>query len=764
MNKYNTLLLIAAVWTVSSTYCWSQKTIYDTYAEEIQAATTPVDTMMSILTLKNSIPVDEISRLETALRETMSGQYPLFNDLFMQLAINGDTTGMSEMVPSLLKSNYPEVYKDYARLIMLIRDLRSGKTEAILDEKLAYKYDSRSAQALRLVYDLNINMSNRNLDALIENSYRLIDVLSPDLYPLMQLGTVENIVRYKRGNIDSVDIVLIEDILQKGQMQDHYTYKINLLTYAAQYYKNRNEVSKYMDAGYKAIEVSESVRDTSLMIMNYSNAATFHHEIGQFDTAYDLLDRARQCAADDTTQLIMVYAGTAFAKMNEEKYEDALDLLKVAVYNPTYISGNRLSLILLNIIEAHHAISQYDSAYVYYKKLVDHDPEDRADMQNYAKTFVAKHLLQSGEYDLAKQYTDEAYEVALASGDKTAESIALAMKSDLVATKGDYAQALDYYKQYVDIKLDFRAADRATETTQTRLSYEYEKEKALTALKNEQETALLKARQRQTALVGGLAALGLAMMLLLYRSIKKKNKQIERQNTKLQELNTTKDTLFQIIGHDLKKPTIGFRNISKNINYLLDKGDYKRLQALGKEVDQDAKSLYMLTDNLLNWATVQKNAITLRPTRVDLHELVNSNLELFANVAQRKNVQLVNEVRENTILTVDKNSIDTVIRNLIDNAIKYTDQGGSVTIRSDIKQGMTTIEIRDTGIGVSQAVITSVTEDTGVTSTAGTEGEQGSGIGLQLVKRLVAKNNGRFSLTRQRERGTLATISIPSAG
>jgi len=164
--------------------------------------------------------------------------------------------------------------------------------------------------------------------------------------------------------------------------------------------------------------------------------------------------------------------------------------------------------------------------------------------------------------------------------------------------------------------------EKISEITSVKLKGEFEKEKEIIALQNEQETALLKEKQLRTAIGGGLA--GLALLL----------------------------------------------------------SDFDRLKKLGEEVDQDAKSLYNLTDNLLAWALVQKDAVNLKPTVVNASEIANANLELFANLAKQKNITLHNDIDGQCQVNVDRNALDTVIRNLIDNAIKFTHNGGKVTLRS----------------------------------------------------------------------------------
>jgi len=329
----------------------------------------------------------------------------------------------------------------------------------------------------------------------------------------------------------------------------------------------------------------------------------------------------------------------------------------------------------------------------------------------------------------------------------------------------DYKSALKWKNEHYQFRDSLNLVENQEKLTTLRLSSEFEKEKEVIALKNEQEKVLLNAKQERTSLLGLIALLTALSAFALYYISRRKNKQIQEQKNNLEELNNVKDTLFQIIGHDLKKPSLNFRNVSKNINYLLEKEDYKRLQSLGEEVDQDAKSLYNLTDNLLNWALTQKDTIRIRPKAININEIVNYNIDLFKSIAARKNIKLINNVNTNTMAKVDQNSFDTIIRNLIDNAIKYTPINGKITIASSETDGLINLYIKDTGVGIEKSTLDSINNESNTyASRKGTDGEKGSGIGLHLVKTLLTKNNGKLILASNYTTGIVAQISLPKAG
>ena len=140
-----------------------------------------------------------------------------------------------------------------------------------------------------------------------------------------------------------------------------------------------------------------------------------------------------------------------------------------------------------------------------------------------------------------------------------------------------------------------------------------------------------------------MSSIGLISLLLLgfFINSRRKNKLIAIQNTQLKELNNTKDYIFGIIGHDLRKPAIAFRGITKKVNYLLKNKEYDTLSKLGSEIERDAIALNNLTDSLLGWALAQKNVLPYNPDTINLQEIIREVEELFNRIiADKKNIYI----------------------------------------------------------------------------------------------------------------------------
>ena len=325
----------------------------------------------------------------------------------------------------------------------------------------------------------------------------------------------------------------------------------------------------------------------------------------------------------------------------------------------------------------------------------------------------------------------------------------------------DFQQSLTYHERWKILHDSVFSAEKAKEITQLTLNYEFEKEKEAIAIQQKQQEMQLKAETKQAQMltfgIGLLALFGFGFFWYTRR----KNSIISQQNNRLEELNATKDRIFAIIGHDLRKPALAFRGIARKVNFLLKNEEYDTLNKLGESIEKDALALNKLTDNLLNWALIEKDIIPHHPTNILVDELIEEVTSGFSNVAANKHIQLHTVIPKELQLYADYNACQTIIRNLIDNALKYTDEGGEVILKA-IDQGKTVqIEVADTGIGIAEDNLKSIFKLQKGKSNKGTAGEKGTGLGIHLAYQLVQLNHGRIEVISKPGKGTRFTVTLP---
>lgn len=228
------------------------------------------------------------------------------------------------------------------------------------------------------------------------------------------------------------------------------------------------------------------------------------------------------------------------------------------------------------------------------------------------------------------------------------------------------------------------------------------------------------------------------------KKIEDKNKELELSEQKLRELNATKDRLFSIIGHDLRGPIGGVKRLIELLVSNFDLTDTESLSQTLQVILKTANTTYDLLENLLLWARSQQNKIVFDPSNCNLYEIIEDNICLLQELANYKQINIINNVPQNLTVYAGVNMLTTVIRNLISNAIKFTPNHKSIDISVSKNENCWIVSVKDEGIGISPENIEKIFNTNENFTTFGTGNEKGSGMGLVLCKEFVEKHGGRI--------------------
>lgn len=307
---------------------------------------------------------------------------------------------------------------------------------------------------------------------------------------------------------------------------------------------------------------------------------------------------------------------------------------------------------------------------------------------NFRIALKQKKLLEAG------LYLEELHNYACGTN-KAIDKIVYTLEAAYLEETKDYKRHVEVLKELHALQLDFEGEKRMKNFVNL--------EGKLEAKEKEYEVELLAAQARQHKII--VFSIGILALLsfLLFNNARRKNKLISAQKEQLESLNHTKDRIFAIIGHDLRKPAASFRGISKKVKYLIKKQDFETLDKYGQQIEQNALSLNKLTDNLLNWALTQRNVMPYNPSTVSLNDIAMDIQTIFNSSASEKNIQIINNVPGGMNVYADPNALSTILTNLVDNAIKYTPAGGQVRIEALQKNNeQLKIRVSDTGIGMEK--------------------------------------------------------------
>lgn len=244
---------------------------------------------------------------------------------------------------------------------------------------------------------------------------------------------------------------------------------------------------------------------------------------------------------------------------------------------------------------------------------------------------------------------------------------------------------------------------------------------------------------------------------------KRAEQELQQKNKELHLLNAEKDKFFSIIAHDLKSPfnsIIGFSGIlldkiNKNNN---DVDEIKEYAEIIRSSSQRAMNLLL---NLMQWSQSQTGRMDFNPEDFDFTMLIDEIIQLYENEAVQKNIQLIKESPTRVNLYADKAMMSTILRNLVSNALKFTHNGGVVTIAvNEIETGVI-ISVKDTGVGMIKAVIDRLFHIDSSYSLPDINGSKGTGLGLVLCKEFAEKHQGTICQESEPGIGSTFHVTIP---
>lgn len=238
--------------------------------------------------------------------------------------------------------------------------------------------------------------------------------------------------------------------------------------------------------------------------------------------------------------------------------------------------------------------------------------------------------------------------------------------------------------------------------------------------------------------------------------------ELEIARDELELLNEQKSKFFSIIAHDLRSPFNALLGYTSLINQMGDKLSREQIVEYSTSTHEAATRVFKLLENLLAWGHLQMDGEQSEPEPFPVLRIATRTIDALSPVAAEKNITLIQETGKVEVYA-DTNQADTIVRNLVNNAIKFTEDGGTITISAETTDGRTHIRVTDNGLGMSPETAANLFNLSESVSTDGTHGEKGTGLGLLLCKDLAQRNDGTIEVESELGKGSTFTLSLPAS-
>lgn len=247
------------------------------------------------------------------------------------------------------------------------------------------------------------------------------------------------------------------------------------------------------------------------------------------------------------------------------------------------------------------------------------------------------------------------------------------------------------------------------------------------------------------------------------------NKKISEERLKesekiLRDSNTAKDKLFSIISHDLRGPIGSIYQFLDYVSSNPNQFTQEELHDVLSNMRNTSKVTYEMLDNLLLWARSQGNKIDYRADVFNVFEVLVDTKNVLDVIARSKELSIKIKAKPDLFVFADKESIKTVLRNLLSNAIKFSNKNGEIILEAHKleNENKVVFSVRDFGVGISENFLGRIFTVDVKSSTLGTSGEKGSGLGLLLCKEFVEANKGTIWAHSTKDKGSVFSFTLPT--
>lgn len=223
-------------------------------------------------------------------------------------------------------------------------------------------------------------------------------------------------------------------------------------------------------------------------------------------------------------------------------------------------------------------------------------------------------------------------------------------------------------------------------------------------------------------------------------------------------MSTIQDEFIATVSHELRTPLTSIRGFSQTLLASWDKIDDENKKKFIKIIEDQSNRLIHLVENVLSVSKMNASSEVLK--KVDVNEVIKRIIPMFTE--QYKTRKFVQKLNSNLPpARLDEDKFQQILTNLIDNAAKYSTDGKTVTISTELVENFVEMKITDEGVGIKKEDFNKVFKKFSRLENHLTSTTQGNGLGLYITKQLVENMGGQISFTSEINKGTTFRVLMP---
>ncbi len=456
-------------------------------------------------------------------------------------------------------------------------------------------------------------------------------------------------------------------------------------------------------------------------------------------------------------KILRYYAGIA---LEQKKFNEAICYFNILKKHPNYNTEKYYVLNGLGVCYLH--LKAYKKAEVYLSQFTALPKKDTLSSIGMYSNIANLYYIQYKD-NQAIPYFEKAYHLSQKTNNHKLRRTTSKNMAVVEENRKNFAKSLIYRKEFEQWSDSLHKQNKIKGIAELNNKHAVEqKQKQIQLLEVENKAKIM---QRNGFIIFSvLLFLLLSTGLYFYIQKNRANKLILSQKEELSNLNTTKNQLLSVIGHDLRSSVHALNQSNTKLLKNIDKGNFESLGSTARKSTVIGRSTYNLLENLLHWATLQTHQLYFSIESINLHAVMQQVTYDYQPLFEHKNLIFKNTIPEPTFVTADLDSLKVVIRNILDNAIKFSKKEGTITTYT-----YTTMDeylyfvIEDTGIGMDTTTREALLTKGKLLNKKKDQKGIGTGLGIRLCISMIQKNKGKLQIESTPDTGTKMIIALPKS-
>ncbi|MCK4664375.1 MAG: tetratricopeptide repeat protein [Bacteroidales bacterium] len=563
-------------------------------------------------------------------------------------------------------------------------------------------------------------------------------------------------------------------------------------------FEDKGDYGKALEYLLQSLKIIEEIGNSSDIAMAYNNIGLVHYYQLNLDKALEYHNKALdiRIKINNKKGQALSYNNIGIVYYYKKDYEKVLEYFQKSLTIYKDIGDLRgQSLPLFNIGQIYNDQGRIEEALEYFNKSlkIDKQLENRKGEAT-TLNYIGQVYANQKEFKKALGYQKRSLKIAKEIDAKPSIQDSYEILSETYEKMNNYKESLFYHKLYSELKDSLFNETRSRQIADMQTKYETaKKEEEIDLLNKEDKLKELELiskidrikKQKLIILIAGLSLIIIIVFsILLFRLFQLKRKankllakninQINKQNKELEKAyeeikNTTKlkEIFLANTSHEIRTPLnviIGFTNLLMNSQL-----GTKQLAYL-KNIKNSGNNLLVVINDLLTFSKIESGKLSLEKINFDLKEIVINYIETITEKTNKKKIELIYDI-DSTIpklINGDPIRLNQILSNMIGNAIKFTNEGGEISINISLSEEnednvIVLFKIFDTGIGIPKEKLENIFDSFTQARSDTTRKFGGTGLGLSIVKKLVELHNGKISVESKKNEGSVFIFDLKYA-